>query len=338
VAVTGSTGKTSTKDLLAAALPGAYASPRSFNNEVGVPLTVLGAPSGAGYLVVEVGSRGVGHIAWLMPAVQPDVAIVTNLGVVHLETFGTTDDLADAKFELVAALRRGGVAVLPADEPRLARSHAGHTITFGIGQGDVRADDIELDDLARPTFTLRTDRESVRVTLPLSGYHQTGNAAATAAAGVALGVPLATLAEGMAAATGSAWRMELHAGRFTVVNDAYNANPDSMEAALRTVAGMPGRHIAVLGRMAELGPVEAEEHRRIGQLVRSLGYAAVVVVGRDPGFAEGAGAVARPVPDVAAALPVVSEYVRSGDVVLVKASRSVGLEHLAHQLIEEAKP
>jgi UDP-N-acetylmuramoyl-tripeptide--D-alanyl-D-alanine ligase len=336
VAVTGSTGKTSTKDLLAAALPGAYASPRSFNNEVGVPLTVLGVPDAAAHLVVEVGSRGAGHITWLMPAVRPDVAIVTNLGVVHLETFGTTDILADAKFELVYALTSTGTAVLPWDEPRLARSHAGRTITFGIGGGDVRAEDIELDAAARPTFTLRTGEESVRVRLPLSGRHQALNAAAAAAAGIGLGLPLHDLGGRMESATGSAWRMELHHGRFTVVNDAYNANPDSMEAALRTVAEMPGRHVAVLGKMAELGPVEAEEHLRIGELTRSLGFAHVIVVGDDAGMADGAGSIARLVPDADAAFELAARLLEPGDTVLVKASRAVGLEAVAQRLAAEA--
>ncbi len=336
VAVTGSTGKTSTKDLLATALPGAAASPKSYNNEVGVPLTILGAPD-ADYLVVEVGSRGTGHIAWLMPAVRPDVAIITNLGVVHLETFGTVEALADAKWELVAGLGPSGTAVLPVDEPRLRRPHQGSTVTFGRDpSADVCALDVVLDGDGRAAFTLTTPAGRARVRLPLAGEHQVLNAAAATAAGLALGVALDTLAAGLERATGSAWRMEIHRGRFTVVNDAYNANPDSVRAALRTVAALPGRHIAVLGKMAELGTVEAEEHRRMGAEARRLGYAAVVTVGEDPGYAEGAGALTRPVADAAQALAVVTEMVRPGDVVLVKASRAIGLETLAASLREEA--
>jgi UDP-N-acetylmuramoyl-tripeptide--D-alanyl-D-alanine ligase len=338
IAITGSTGKTSTKDLLNAALPGAWASPRSFNNEIGVPITVIDTPHDARYLVAEVGSRGRGHISFLMPAVRPDVAVVTNLGVVHLETFGTTDDLADAKFELVDALGRTGTAVLPADEPRLQRTHAGATLTFGMGRGaDIRVSPVVIDRLGFPSFRISADGEDADVRLKVAGEHQALNAAAAVGAGLAVGVDLATLAEGMEAATGSEWRMEIHHGRFTVVNDAYNANPDSMEAAMKTVAAMPGRHLAVLGLMAELGPLEESEHRRIGKLAGELGFAAVVTIGDEPGIAAAAGSIGRNVPDIPSAHGVVSEIVRDGDVVLVKASRAVGLETLALQLAAEVK-
>ena len=342
VAVTGSTGKTSTKDLIAAAVPGSSASLRSFNNEVGVPLTVLGADPGASALVLEVGSRGRGHIAWLMPAIRPDVAVVTNLGVVHLETFGTLEDLADAKWELVEGLGDGGTAVLPHDDERLRRSHRGSTMTFGgpgTGDGDgpdVTVDRLRLDDLGRPRFTLRTFAGSVDVALSVAGAHQATNAAAAAAAALAIGIDLGTVASGLERAKASPWRMEIHPGRFTVVNDAYNANPDSVRAALRTVAVMPGRHIAVLGRMAELGPIEAEEHRRMGAEARQLGYAAVIVVGPDPGIAAGAGDLAVAVADQSAAALAVTGMVAPGDVVLVKASRAVGLDRLAAVLVKAA--
>lgn len=339
VAVTGSTGKTSTKDLLAQALPGAWASPRSFNNEVGVPLTVLQTPDACSYLVVEVGSRGVGHIEWLMPAVRPDVAIITNLGVVHLETFGTEERLADAKWELVEGLVAGGTAVLPVDEPRLARPVNGSVVTFGAHPAaDVWCDGVTLDGDGRASFTLHTSRGSRSLKLTMAGRHQADNAAAAAAAGLTLGVDLDRLVEGIERAAGSPWRMEIHRGAVTVVNDAYNANPDSVAAALRTVSEMPGRHVAVLGRMAELGPVEETEHVRIGRLAAELGYAAVVVVGDDAGIATGAGRLARPVADAEAAHEVLRGYVREGDVVLVKASRAVGLETLARGLIEESAP
>ena len=336
VAITGSSGKTSTKDLLAAALPGAWASPRSFNNEVGVPLTVLQTPDDCRYLVVEVGSRGVGHIDWLMPAVRPNVAVITNLGVVHLETFGTEARLADAKWELAAGLEPGGTGVLPAGEPRLNRRLDGPVLTFGDEPGaDVRFADVVLDAAGRPSLTLHTPQGTRAVKLAMAGRHQAANAAAAVAAGLALGVDLDTLVAGLERAAGSPWRMEIHRGNVTIVNDAYNANPDSVEAALQTVAELPGRHIAVLGRMAELGPVEAAEHQRIGRLAAELGYAAVVVVGDDAGIAAGSGRLARPVPDAATADAVLRDYLRDGDVVLVKASRAVGLETLAIGLIEE---
>jgi UDP-N-acetylmuramoyl-tripeptide--D-alanyl-D-alanine ligase len=336
VAITGSTGKTSTKDLLAGALPNAWVSPRSFNNEVGVPLTVLGTPPGADYLVAEVGSRGRGHIRYLMPAVRPDVSVITNLGVVHLETFGTTDDLADAKYELIEGLGGTGTAVLPAGESRLHRDHEGRTLTFGLeDHADVQVANVVLDDGGFPRFDIRFGDQSASVRLAVAGAHQALNAAAAVAAGGALGVDFDTLVGGIQSATGSQWRMEIHRGRFTIVNDAYNANPDSMEAAKRTVAAMPGRHVAVLGTMAELGPVEVAEHERIGRLTGDLGFATVVTVGDEPGIARAAGPIARNVSDVDEAYEVVSRLIRDGDVVLVKASRAIGLERLALRLAAE---
>ena len=338
VAITGSSGKTSTKDLLAGALPGAWVSPQSFNNEIGVPLTVLGTPEEASFLVAEVGSRGRGHIEFLMPAVRPDVSVVTNLGVVHLETFGTTDDLADSKFELVEALDESGTAVLPAGEERLHRPHRGSTILFGTEpSADVRVSDVHLDRDGYPEFDLETPAGSARVRLRIAGAHQALNAAAAVAAGLAVDVGFESIVDGLQQATGSAWRMEIHRGRYTVVNDAYNANPDSMEAAMTTVARMPGRHIAVLGTMAELGHLEAGEHERIGRLAADLGFAAVITVGDEPGIAAAAGPIGRNVPDAETAGRIVADLAGAGDVVLVKASRAIGLEALALQLAEEAQ-
>jgi UDP-N-acetylmuramoyl-tripeptide--D-alanyl-D-alanine ligase len=333
-AVTGSTGKTSTKNLLAAALPGSWSSPRSFNNEVGVPITVLTAPSDVESLVIEVGSRGLGHIRRLAPAVMPDAAVITNLGVVHLETFGTRDAIADGKYELVEALGEGGVAVIPDDEPRLARPHPGPTVTFGFGAGaDVRVTDIELDERGRPRFVLHAGDSSVPVELSMSGVHNALNAAAAAGAALAFGHRLDQIAGRFAGVAGSPWRMEVHEGRITVVNDAYNANPDSMLAAIETVAAMPGPHIAVLGEMAELGPVSEEEHGRVGRAARELGFQ-VITVGPDHGLADAAGG--RNVADQSEAVRIVSEEAEDGSVVLVKASRAVGLEWLAGQLVTEA--
>ena len=338
IAITGSSGKTSTKDFLAASLPGAWASPRSFNNEIGVPLTVLGTPAEARYLVAEVGSRGRGHIEFLMPAVRPDVAVITNLGVVHLETFGTTDGLADSKFELVEALGDTGTAVLPAGEDRLRRPHRGDTVFFGTeAKADVRVSEIDIDENGYPRFRLQAHQEVANLRLRVAGSHQALNAAAAVAAGLAAGESFSTLIAGLEEAKGSAWRMEIHRGRYTVVNDAYNANPDSMEAAMRTVAGMPGRHIAVLGTMAELGHLEASEHARIGRLAFDLGFAAVITVGDEPGIAAAAGPIGRNVPDADTARRIVTGLAGNGDVVLVKASRAIGLETLAMELAEEAR-
>lgn len=335
VAVTGSTGKTTTKDLMAAAIPGAWASPRSYNNEIGVPLTVLSTPDAATALVIEVGSRGMGHIRWLMSAIRPSVGVITNLGLVHLETFGSRDAIADGKWELIEGLAEGGTAVLPDDEPRLRRPHPGPTVTFGAtDEASVRISDVQIDHLGRPSFVLHVDGRSFPLALRMSGSHNVFNAAAALGATIAIGVEPGIAIDAMASAEGSSGRMEIRGGRFTVVNDAYNANPTSMAAALRTVAAMPGRAHAVLGEMAELGPAAAAEHERIGRLGAELGFDTVVTVGHDHGLAKAAGGhnVAEP----AEALEWLLERLRDGDVVLVKASRLVGLDLLAEQLVEEA--
>lgn len=337
VAVTGSTGKTSTKDILRSVLPGSWASPASFNNEIGVPLTVLSTPPDARYLVTEVGARSKGNISWLAGAVRPSVAIITNLGVVHLETFGTPERLLAAKWELIEALDSKGTAVLPVAETRFPPLEGARTLTFGDGpEADVWYSDLTVDPAARPRFTLWYDGAPLEVRMAMAGGHQAVNATAAAAAALALGIDAAEVLGGLEAAEASPGRMEIHGGAVTVVNDAYNANPDSMEAALRTVAGLPGRHVAVLGRMAELGTEEEQEHARIGALARRLGFAAVVVVGADPGLAAAAGPVARRVEDEDEALAVLGGFLRDGDVVLVKASNVVGLQGLARRLAEGA--
>ena len=335
IAVTGSNGKTSTKDLLAAALgPGAHVAPRSFNNEIGVPLTMLGVPDEATAVVLEVGSRGRGHIALLAPAVMPDAAVITNVGRAHLEMFGDLDGVIEAKWELIEALRPGGTAVLPAGDDRLLQRRTGPLLTFGEEpRADVRVAEVVMDRDARASFDLTYAGERRRVALHMAGRHQPLNAAAAVAAAVAIGVPFDDAAGRVGDATGSEWRMEIHVGRVTVVNDAYNANPDSTITALRTVAGMPGRHLAVLGKMHELGRWEDAGHREVGRTAAELGYAAVIVVGDDPGIAAGAGPVAFPVADVGEAADLLDSLLCEGDVVLVKASRAEGLERLAQLLM-----
>ena len=335
VGITGSTGKTSCKDLLASALGvGTWASPRSFNNEVGVPLTVLSAPAGTEVLVLEVGSRGLGHIRDLIDVIVPDVAVITSIGASHLATLGDVGTVRLAKWELVEGLGPDGVAVLPAAETTLAEWAARDGIdrrSFGAS-GDVRVEDLTLDDLARPSFTLVADGERAALRLSMAGAHQALNAAAAAAAALSLGRALPDVAAGLELATASAWRMDVSPGRYTVVNDAYNANPASMAAALQAVAAIPGRRMAVLGLMAELGDMAPTAHREVGRLARELGFSTVVIVGEDPGIADGAGDIARSVPDTATALTVITELLDDDDVVLVKASRSVGLEGLAAEL------
>ncbi len=338
VAVTGSTGKTTTKDLLAAVLgSGCHAAPRSFNNEIGVPLSVLDAPDDAGRIVLEIGSRGRGHIASLAPVVRPRVAVITTIGPAHLEMFGDLDGVREAKWELVEALEPGGTAVLPAIEPALTARRVGRMLTFGESpEADVAATRIRIDARGRASFELSYRSRTVPVAMEAAGRHQALNAAAAVAAGIAVGVPFDTAVARVRTAAVSPWRMEVHPGTVTVVNDAYNANPASVLSALETVSEMPGRHVAALGMMHELGEASAEAHREIGAAARRLGFAAVIVVGDDPGIADGAGPIARRVRDTEEAATVLSAVMRPGDVVLVKASRAVGLEVLADRLAEVA--
>ncbi|MEA3510999.1 MAG: UDP-N-acetylmuramoyl-tripeptide--D-alanyl-D-alanine ligase [Actinomycetota bacterium] len=335
ISITGSTGKTSTKDLLAAAIPGSWASTRSYNNEIGVPLTVLTTPDDATALIVEVGSRGIGHIKWLMPAIRPSVAVITNLGVVHFETFGSRDAVADGKWELVEGLGEGASAVLPDDEPRLRRNHPGPTVTFGESPTAlVRIENLSTDDEGRPSFDLRSCGRVLSIRLTMAGPHNARNAAAALAAATAIGIDPETAAVGMSTAVASPWRMDVTTGRFTVVNDSYNANPTSMEAALRTIAAMPGRSYAILGEMAELGSITTEEHRRIGLLAADLGFEDLVTVGPDHGLAIAAGG--SNLPDPSAAFSHVIDMLHDGDVVLIKGSRSVGLEDIAERFTKVA--
>jgi UDP-N-acetylmuramoyl-tripeptide--D-alanyl-D-alanine ligase len=332
VGVTGSVGKTSTKDLLASALARRFvtaASPASYNNELGVPLTLANAPDGTEAAVVEMGARGAGHIAALCRVARPTVGVVTCVAAAHTELFGSLDAVAAAKAELVEALPAEGTAVLNAADPRVA-AMAGRTraavVTFGPG-GDVSARDVRLDDDLRPSFRLVGPWGEADVTLPLRGEHQVVNALAAATAALVVGVPLDDVALGLAAARPSPWRMELHRtpGGALVVNDAYNANPASVEAALRALSRIAAdRRIAVLGPMAELGPGSAEAHRAVGELARELGIRVVAVGAPDYG--------AEDVGSVEAALAAIGPL-RQGDAVLVKGSRVAGLERLAEALL-----
>jgi UDP-N-acetylmuramoyl-tripeptide--D-alanyl-D-alanine ligase len=332
VAITGSSGKTTTKDMTAAALgPGAHAARASHNNEIGVPLTILSTPNGASAVVVEVGSRGVGHIAALARVIRPGVAVITNVGPAHLETFGDLATVASAKWELVEALDGDGLAVIPADlEPpgRLPE----RVVRFGEGdRSDVVLEEVRLDERGRAAFVVRHGDERASLALAVPGRHQADNAAAALAVAITLGIDLETAARRIEQAPLSPWRMEVSevavgGGTVTVVNDAYNANPDSMAAALETVAAMPGRHVAVLGRMHELGVDEPGLHVEAGALAARLGFEVVVVVGDDPGIAVGAGDRAVAVADTTEAVRLLGEVLRPGDVVVVKASRAAGLE------------
>ncbi|GAA4500814.1 UDP-N-acetylmuramoyl-tripeptide--D-alanyl-D-alanine ligase [Actinoallomurus oryzae] len=350
--LTGSAGKTSTKDLLAhlaSRLGPTIAPPGSFNNEIGHPLTVLRATEGTRYLVLEMGARGLGHIRHLTGIAPPDIGIVLNVGSAHIGEFGSREVVARAKGELVEALSARGTAILNADDP-LVRTMAARTpariVTFGRApDATVRAVDESLDETGRPRFTLVTPEGSAAVRLRLHGAHAVANALAAAAAARCLGMPVADVAEGLSEAEpASRWRMEVteRPDGVTVVNDAYNANPESVRAALDTVIHMArgGRAYAVLGGMAELGASTVEEHEKIGAYAARGGLAGLVAVG------DTAGAVLRgaeqvgtwtgegvQVEDVGAAVAALGERLRPGDVVLIKGSRVAGLERVAEAVL-----
>jgi UDP-N-acetylmuramoyl-tripeptide--D-alanyl-D-alanine ligase len=350
VAVTGANGKTSTKDMTAAVLAATFrthASRESFNNEVGLPVTLLGAAPDTEVVVAEMGARHVGDVAILCGIARPQVVIVTNVGVAHLEVFGSWERIVEASAEPVDALGPDGIALLNADDPVVAgyaERCAGRVVTFGLSStADVRAGDVTLGTDGRASFTLLSAGERVPVTLAVPGEHMVSNALAAAAAGVTLGVPLAICAGALAEAAVSAWRMETFTtdDGVRVVNDAYNANPESMAAALRAARWMAGEGhlIAVLGTMAELGPIAAREHERIGELAARIRVDRLIAVGESAGPIAAAGLREGVEPENVAcyddpqeALDDVRRTARPGDLVLFKGSRVAGLERLAEAL------
>ncbi|MFS2291333.1 MAG: UDP-N-acetylmuramoyl-tripeptide--D-alanyl-D-alanine ligase [Actinomadura sp.] len=353
-AVTGSAGKTSAKDLIGQLVGRAGPTvfpPGSFNNEIGLPLTVLRADAATRHLVLEMGARGIGHIAYLTGIAPPDVGVVLNVGTAHVGEFGGRENIALAKGEIVEALRPGGTAVLNADDPLVAamasRTEA-EVVTFGRSpDADVRAAAETLDERGRARFTLVTPEGSAPVALLLHGAHAVLNALAAAAAARAAGLAPDEIAEGLSQAEPvSRWRMEVteRADGVTVVNDAYNANPDSTRAALDVLAHMARgrRAFAVLGEMAELGAAAAEEHAKIGEHAARRGVAGLVVVGANAAaIADGAGQVGSwtgecvQVDDVGAAVAALSGRLAPRDVVLVKGSRVAGLERVAEAILAE---
>jgi UDP-N-acetylmuramoyl-tripeptide--D-alanyl-D-alanine ligase len=354
VGVTGSQGKTSTKDLLAHVLATAgptVATQGSLNNEIGLPLTLLRAGAETRFLVAEMGARGVGHIRDLCATAAPDVGLVLNVGVAHLGEFGSREGIARGKGELVEALPSDGTAVLNADDPlvsAMAPRTRARVLTYGRSAGaDVRLDGLVLDAAGRPRFDLVHGDRRATVQLQLLGEHQAGNATAAAAVALSLGLDLAAVAAALGtAAPASAWRMEPHelADGTLVLNDAYNANPHSMRAALSTLRavaeGRDARSVAVLGSMRELGGTSGAEHEAVGRAAAEAGVSLLVVVGDDAaGIRTGALAVdgwageCVTAPDADAAARVAITHVRAGDVVLVKASRAEALERVADSLV-----
>jgi UDP-N-acetylmuramoyl-tripeptide--D-alanyl-D-alanine ligase len=354
--LTGSSGKTTTKDLLAAILAphGETVAPRgSFNSEVGLPLTVLSCTTRTKYLVLEMGMRGREHIHYLCRIAHPRIAGVINVGSAHMELLGSREAIAEAKGEIIDDLPADGTAILHADNP-LVMAQAGRTsapiITFGeAADATVRASDVTLDALARPRFTLHWQGDAVPVQLTLSGEHQVANALAATSFALAAGIALADIVAVLETyVPASKWRMEVteRPDGVTVINDAYNANPESMRAALKALVAIgreQGRRTwAVLGEMREIGDASVEEHDSIGRLAVRLDVSKLVAVGEGArpvhlGAAhEGSwGEESTWVPDVDAAIALLQEQVRPGDVVLVKASRSIGLERVAEALLVE---
>jgi UDP-N-acetylmuramoyl-tripeptide--D-alanyl-D-alanine ligase len=327
IGITGSVGKTTTKDLLAGCLASTFrtaASERSFNNELGLPLTLLGAPDAARWVVLEMGARRLGDIELLAEVARPDVGIVTGVAMAHVEYLGDLDGVARAKEELVAALPASGVAVLNFDDRRvrdMSSLSACPVLGYAIGaDADVRADDITVDRDLRPRFRLSSPWGQTEVRLALHGEQQIGNALAAAAVALWCGVPIDAVAAALAVSQGSPWRMEVHhvPGGPVLIVDCFNAIPASTEAAVRSLAALPGeRKLAVLGLMAELGEQSECEHRRIARVAEELG---IEVVGYETALYGEAHVTG--VDEAVAVLRTIGP----GDAALIKGSRVTRLE------------
>ncbi len=350
VAVTGSVGKTTTKEAVAAVLSSRLSTLRNegnLNNEIGLPLTVLRLRPGHEAAVFEMGMYVGGEVAELARIARPRVGVVTAVQPVHLARIGTLDAIERAKGELVEALPRDGAAVLNADDPRVARmaSRARSRVrTYGFAaSADVTAEAIASEGRAGMRFLLRADRARISVTTPALGRHSVHNALAAAAVGIEAGLALEDVAAGLAAGWTAPHRTELvDAGGVLLLDDTYNASPASMAAALDLLSTLPGRRVAVLGEMLELGPEHAAGHRAVGRAAVDAGVELLVVVGAG---AAAIGAAARErgldparivaVPDRDAALDVLRPRLVPGDVVLLKASRGAALDLLVDRLREE---
>lgn len=350
VAITGSVGKTGTKDLALAALGAdrpVHASPGSFNNESGLPLTLLSTPRAAAAVVVEMGARFAGDITHLCEIARPDVGVITNIGLAHAEHLGGADRTAAVKGELLDALTPDGIAVLNADDD-FVQAHRARTrarvLTAGTHPAaDVRIVEHDLDDDLRVSLRLDTPWGPVAARLQLVGAHHVHNAALAATVALALGVTPEQVSAGLAATVPGTRRMQLHRTErgLTVLDDCYNANPTSMDAALAALArlSVPGRKVAVLGSMLELGDHSAAEHERVGRAAAEVADLVVVVgdeagaLARGAGELDGAtGTAVRAVADAEAAAVLLARSCEPGDAVLVKASRAVALERVVEAL------
>jgi len=351
IGVTGSSGKTTTKDFMTAVLSTTMrtvSTTGNRNNEIGVPLTILEAGSECDALVVEMGMRGSGQIARLCEIARPRFGLVTNVGTTHIELLGSQEAVATAKGELVAAIPEDGAVFLNGDDAfssRLSPLSKAPVVTYGLSDAsDVHARAVVLDDLSRASFVLASRQGDVGVTLPVPGRHNVYNALAAASVALTLAVPLEAIAAGLATAPTSAMRMEtfLSASGITVINDAYNANPSSMAAAVDTLAAISsqGQRVAVLGDMAELGSLSELAHFHLGEHVARSGVDVLVTVGeRARRIAEGAraqgmdAARVRPCATVGEAVEVLDDVLNAGDTLLVKASRVMGLEAVVEGVV-----
>ncbi|HLS04388.1 MAG TPA: UDP-N-acetylmuramoyl-tripeptide--D-alanyl-D-alanine ligase [Actinomycetales bacterium] len=355
IAITGSAGKTTTKDLISQVIaPHAptIAPPGSFNNEIGLPLTVLRADETTRYLVLEMGAAGSGHLAYLTEIAPPDIAVVLGVGQAHLGQFGSVDLVARAKSELVTGARPTAIIVLNGEDHRvaaMANMADGRTVRF-FGSGpnsDYRWSDVSVTPAGAAHFTLRHAAASERIEMQLIGEHQVANAAAAAAVGLELGIDLATVAQRLSSARAlSKNRMEVTTRQdgVTIINDAYNANPESMAAALSTLAriGSGRRKWAVLGEMRELGAATAAAHARVGEIAAREGVDRLLAVGEVAAEIAAAGlrhgrdkADYRFVSDATRAKEVLAAELTAGDVVLVKASNGTQLWRLGDELARE---
>lgn len=348
IAVTGSAGKTSTKDLAAAAIGAGiptHANRASFNNKIGLPVTLLGTPEDAGAVVLEMGARFAGNITELCEIALPSIGVITHIGLAHAEHLGGRGGIAHVKGELLEALPPDGLAVLNADcGHSVAQRHRTKAAVLTVGEApgaDVRVSGLEVDDELRPAFVLDSPWGRAAVRLSMRGAHQAVNGAQAATVALYLGVELDAVVHALATAGSAEWRMQLtrSPGGVTVLDDSYNASPAAMVAALDALACLPvqGRRLAVLGEMRELGEVGPAEHARVGEAAVKAGVDVLLLVGSGADAiaagARGGSVEIHRVTDAATAGRLVAQLVAPGDAVLVKASRAVGLEEVAIALL-----
>jgi len=352
VAVAGSAGKTSTKDLIFSSVSRrfkSHANSASFNNEFGLPVTILDAPLDTEVLVLEMGERFLGDLRYLSDIASPNIGVITHVGLAHSGNLGGRTGIIDVLSELVVALPNDGLAVLNSEcsaTPILRERSSAPVLTVGYAQdADVRISNASLDEQLRPTFSLHSPWGSLdSVRLQLLGEHQVVNAAMAAATALYLGASPDEVTLGLSSTLAAHWRMELShtAGGVAVLNDSYNASPKAMEAAINSFAQLPaGRRVAVLGAMHELGDESRAQHSRIGELAATIGFDEIVVVESElseplAAAAEALGARVARVNGPEEAFALISKSLGPGDAVLLKASRVVGLERVADLLLGAA--